>query len=293
MLIDKNHFFKRFKKPVEENFVKKDNLANIRIDYIDSLNLPFIFIREHCQLKIDDSFMFVLIDNADVTIQGDFKTLVIEDISTIENKINIINKNNSKIIFINNPQTNMSVQKKIYVNNFSELNFFLTAKKNKSFIKNDIVFNLFEKSDLNAEMFFDIQRQQTFDLTAEIVHKYSKTQSNIKFTGLNEGNLVSQINSVVEKGMLDCELHQYIKHILFNKEAISYSKPSLMIDTPCVASHGNSMGTIPEDWLFYLQSKGISLPVCYEIIKKSLQNKFFDNIDLSFINPLLENVDEP
>jgi Fe-S cluster assembly protein SufD len=288
MLIDKNHYFKRFKKPVENTFPHNDILQKSREEYISSLNLPFLFLNQSSELQIDNDVAFILLENADLFIEGHFKTLVIEDISTQNNKIDITSHSDSKIIFINNPQTNLSIEKEISINNFNHLNLHLTAIKKNTFIKNNLLLNLFDYSKVDTQIFINTLAQQLFDLTTEIVHKKSNTFSDINFIGLNEGKLVSQINSIIEANSKDCELHQHIKHILFNDDAMSYSKPSLMISTPCVASHGNSIGSIPEDWLFYLQTKGISPAQCLNIIKQSLTKTFIDKLDLSFVEPLLE-----
>lgn len=287
-LVEKYHYYKRFKQPVENNFTVNNNLVFSRKDYITSLNLPFFHVNTTGTLTLDNDVAFILLDNADITILGQVKTLIIEDISTQDIKVNITNTTKAKIIYINNPQTELAQEKTFVIDNLSQIDFYLTAISKKTFIKNNILVNLMENSLFNSHIFIKTEKQQVFDLTTEIVHKSSNTISNIYFTGLNKGKLVSQINSVVEKQSKDCELHQHIKHILFNDEATSYSKPGLMISSPCVASHGNSIGSIPEDWLFYLQTKGISPEACLAIIEKSLAKSFTDNIGLSFLEPILE-----
>lgn len=292
MLIDKDHYFKRFKKPLENTFQNHQNIISQRQTYINDLNLPFYLIQTNTQLKVEKGLAFILLNNSDLTIEGNFDTLIIEDISSINNKIHIINKNLSKIIFINNPQTSLSIEKDITVDNYSNLNFNLTSVKRESFVKNNLLLNLFDEAQSQTNVFINTDKKQVYDLTSEIIHKSSNSYSNIDFVGLNEGKLVSQINSIIEKKSYDCELHQHIKHILFNEDAMSYSKPSLMIHTPCVASHGNSIGSIPEDWLFYLQTKGLTNEVCLQIIKESLKARFIHTIDLPFIEPLLEQNNE-
>lgn len=287
-LIDTNHYFKRFKKPIENHFPINPQLSLERQKYIEGLNLSFHQINKDSHLTIEDSFAYILLSDSDLIIDGNFTTLIIEDISTKNNKVTITNKNNSKIIFINHPQTQYSLEKEIVIDNFAHLNVYLTVQKAQSFVKNNLLINLFNNSQLETDIFINTHKRQTFDLTTEIVHKNSNTHSQINFVGLNEGKLVSQINSIIEKNSFDCELQQHIKHILFNDNAMSYSKPSLMISSPCVASHGNSIGSIPEDWLFYLQAKGISPTNCLQIIKQSLQKTFFDKINLSFLENLLE-----
>ena len=286
-LIDKYHFFKRFKKPLENNFSIQESLASDREAYIEGFNLPFYNVKDVPILIVNDSSAYILIDGSNITIDGNFSTLIIEDVSNSDGTIKIINNQNSKIIFINNPQTGLCVEREILIDNHASLELFLTVNKKDTFIKNNLLVNLLEGSSFNGEVFVNAGMAQTFDLTAEIVHKFVKTNSNINFVGLNEGRVVSQINSIIEKEFVDCELRQHIKHILFNEDSISYSKPSLMISVPCVASHGNSIGSIPEDWLFYLQTKGIPPDACLEIIKKSLQKIFFDKMNISFIEGIL------
>lgn len=291
-LVDKYHYFKRFKKPTENHFIHHHNLPSVRKEYITSLNLPFFYVDITSTLTLDTDFAFILLNNADLTISGDVKTLIIEDISTTDNQINITNHSKAKIIFINNPQTGLSQEKNIILNNFNTVEFYLTAVSKNTFTKNNILINLMNNAEFKGEVFIQTDKNQVFDLTTEIVHKSSNTKSNISFTGLNKGKLVSQINSVVEANSKDCEVHQHIKHILFNDDAMSYSKPGLMIASPCVASHGNSIGSIPEDWLFYLQTKGISPQSCLKIIQQSLNKSFIDKLAFSFIEPILENLDE-
>lgn len=288
MLIDKNHYFKQFKKPVEDHIQYDIHLKTNRKNLFSSIHLPFLFLNQTTELNIDEDFIFILLDNADLSIEGDFKTLVIEDISTNNNKIHIKTLSDSKVIFINNPQTSLSVEKEIIFDNSHHLQLYLTAVRKNTFVKNNLLLNLFEHSNIDTQVFINTSDKQLFDLTTEIIHKQSDTVSQISFMGLNEGKLVSQINSVIEIDSKNCEIKQQIKHILFNNSAMSYSKPSLMISTPCVASHGNSIGSIPEDWLFYLQTRGISSEQCLHIINQSLTTTFLESLELPFIQQLLE-----
>lgn len=287
-LVDKNHYYQRFKKPIEDHFNINDNLVFSRQEYITSLNLPFFYVTTNSTLTLNQDFAFILLDNADLTIEGEVKTLIIEDISKHNTQLNITNHSKAKIIFINNSQTELAVEKNIFLDNFSDIDFYLTTITKNTFTKNNILVRLMNSASFNSDIFIQTDKKQVFDLTSEIVHKSSNTKSNISFTGLNQGKLVSQINSVVESESKDCELHQHIKHILFNDDAMSYSKPGLMISSPCVASHGNSIGSIPEEWLFYLQTKGISPKSCLDIIQQSLHKSFIDKLGLSFIQPILE-----
>ena len=285
-LIDKNHYFNRFVKPNNELiFSSLTNLVNEKQDFAQKNQWEFLIVDNDSNIILNNDKVFILITNdVKLNISGAFKTLVIEDISySKEQSINIKNQFSSKIVYINNNQVNLSLEKTIIIDNYSSLNFFIYTEKNNTFIKNNLLINLFEKSEIDVGVFIDSAENQVYDLTTEIIHKEKNTKSSIEFIGVNEGKIVSQINSVVEKNILNCELKQHIKHILFSENALSYSKPSLMISAPCVASHGNSIGSIPDDWLFYLQSKGLTDKQSLNIIKTSLKNKFINDVSIPFL----------
>ena len=61
-----------------------------------------------------------------------------------------------------------------------------------------------------------------------------------------------------------------------------------MISTPCVASHGNSIGSIPDDWMFFLNARGINSEKANEIIKDSLKLQFLNKINVNLLPPILD-----
>lgn len=283
MLLDNYHFYKRFKKPDLETFDNK-SISELRIKYFDGLNIPFHYFNTDNQVKLNDSFSYVLIDGANIEIESYSDVLIIENISKKDISVNLKNYS-KKVVLINNPQSSLHNESCFKINNLNESDFFFSNIKNNTFSKSNLSFDL--EKNLNLNSLINTQFNQTFDLSVEVLHKTS-TQSIIDFIGLNEGKLVSQINSIVPKNVHNCELHQHIKHILLNEKALSYSKPSLMISTPCIASHGNSIGSIPDDWMFFLNSRGINSEHANTIIKNSLKNEFLNNININLLTPILD-----
>lgn len=283
MLLDNYHFYKRFKKPELETFENK-SISELRIKYFDGLNIPFHYFNKNNQVKLDDSFSYVLIDDANIEIESYSDVLIIENISKKDISVNLKNYS-KKVVLINNPQSSLHNESNFKINNLNESDFFFANIKNNTFSKSNLSFDL--EKNLNLNSLINTQFNQTFDLSVEVLHQ-SLTQSNIDFIGLNEGKLVSQINSIVPKNTHNCELHQHIKHILLNEKALSYSKPSLMISTPCVASHGNSIGSIPDDWMFFLNARGINSEKANEIIKNSLKLEFLNKINVNLLSPILD-----
>ncbi len=140
--------------------------------------------------------------------------------------------------------------------------------------KNDIVYTLEPESKLNHVSFSDISEGQLQDDSFTIIHG-TYSHSEIFYESLNRGKIASQINSVILKTSKKCSTHQHIKHTVLNKNAITNSKPNLMIENPNVeASHGNSIGSFRNEDLFYLQQRGLSEEESYSVLSKSRLNDF-------------------
>ena len=90
MLLDNYHFYKRFKKPDLETFENK-SISELRRKYFDGLNIPFHYLNTDNQVKLDDSFSYVLIDDANIEIESYSDVLIIENISKKDISVNLKN----------------------------------------------------------------------------------------------------------------------------------------------------------------------------------------------------------
>lgn len=273
--LNENHYFSKLDNQLSNNFDNTEYIISSRIEYCKKNNIKILLIDKYTEnVSINDD-MYILILNNEKTYLNIKKcsNLIIEDISKKSTSLLMFNNSNCKIIYINHNQTIDTIIKDFSIINNSELNLFIYTNKNNSFIKNNffILNNINSKSFVNS--FIHTSIHQTFDLYVDLIHK-NNSSSNINFIGLNENTLVSQINSVVDENTYNVELSQHIKHILLNENALSYSKPSLMISSPCIASHGNSIGSIPEEWKYYLNLRGVDSEKANDLIIQSLLNQF-------------------
>ena len=115
----------------------------------------------------------------------------------------------------------------------------------------------------------------------DINHNASKTISNIsnKSVAMDNSRLKFVINSNVSKKMSDSVLDQSTKIITFGDADASIS-PNMFIDTfDVVAKHGSVIGTVDDETMFYLMSRGITYN---EALKLVIKGYLLSNINIDF-----------
>lgn len=111
----------------------------------------------------------------------------------------------------------------------------------------------------------------------DINHNSRNSISNIsnKSVSLNNSDLHFSINSHVPSEMIDSVLNQNTRIITFG-ECNTKVSPNMFIDTDLVvANHGSVIGTIKEDVIFYLMSRGINYN---DALKLIIKGYLFSNI---------------
>lgn len=92
-------------------------------------------------------------------------------------------------------------------------------------------------------------------------HNVGDTQSHQAFQSLNQRDATFEYNGKVsvKKDAQRIESYQINKNILLHEYATIYSRPQLFIDADDVAcSHGSTTGSLDNDQLFYLKSRGLN-----------------------------------
>lgn len=270
-----NHFFIVTKNNKIEmldsylfNFLKFDySKKSLTMTMREQVSKPIYWIQIHSDKT---SKVSLIIAN------GVEQTLVHEDIvcEKTNSYMSIDNKGTFNYFNLVDSKTSQVFHKELEIYNYGQTHFYFMQKEDDAIVKLDGQIKLFNGASSNVGIFNLVQEKQIKDDCFEIDHIEPNTNSHITYQGLNSGKAVSQINSIIEKEALNSQLVQKIKHILTSDNAQSFSKPSLMIHAPTVASHGNTISSFPEEWLFYLYQKGITQEVAQHIIKESLVRSF-------------------
>lgn len=125
------------------------------------------------------------------------------------------------------------------------------------------------KEDSTINIYNSLISKKSQNVNVCIYHKSSKTYSNIYNFGVtsNDGSILFDIISKVDKGFKKCILNQDSKIISLNNENNNKINPILLIDEyDTEAKHSAFIGKFSDNELFYLQSRGIKKSDAYKLL---------------------------
>jgi Fe-S cluster assembly protein SufD len=124
-------------------------------------------------------------------------------------------------------------------------------------------------------------REQRVTNTARIHHLAGRCLSRQLFKGILDEQAVGVFNGhiLVDKGAQKTEAYQVNHNLLLTHTAKMFTQPHLEIyadDVKC--SHGATIGRIDENALFYLRSRGVSLPEARHLQQFAFANDVLEKI---------------
>lgn len=126
-------------------------------------------------------------------------------------------------------------------------------------IENSLKINIIQNNNsiFNYNHSFKCNKLYNLDINVELRGNNSK--NNINIHGISDnGKSNIKVDGIVNKSTIDNELDESIRVINMNNGQ-TYIYPNMFIDTKnVVANHAASITSISEDYLFYLNSKGIN-----------------------------------
>ena len=271
ILIKKNYFLK---KPLiiyhsTDNKIKSTNI-NLRLDFE---------LGENSCLKLIDYFS----NNTAKNFINIFYNFNLEKNSILKNyKIDKFRNNNLKYSFNNIEQNNNSVSE----------TFILSA--GSDYIKNEINCNLNgEYSSAFINGIFSLKENQQHEIRTTINHLVENTKSYQLIKSVLGKNSKSAyqgrifVNSKAQK----TDGYQLSKAILLDETSEFNAKPELEIyadDVKC--SHGSSSGSLNEDSIFYLMSRGLNYQQSKELLINGFLIDVIEKITDSEIRNLIKNI---
>ena len=242
-----------------------------------------------------------------------------------ENSLNYkINENiNTNIIeiFQSKNKENFINEKRVFeINKFSNLEYIKVQKlSNEDFLNIVYETNILESSHLkffnfdygskNSYNHFDIDLNHSYSsfvLNAIVNIKDNQELANIIKISHNEKNTTSsakvnhilkdnahgvfEAKTVVNKNAKYSKVLQNSKTTILSDNAKINANPRLEIFTDELsASHGATSGSIDEDILYYLQTRGLSKDKASKIVLDALENSIFDEISNEDIKSFIKN----
>ena len=271
ILIKKNY---SLKKPLiiyhsTDNKIKSTNI-NLRLDFE---------LGENSCLKLIDYFS----NNTAKNFINIFYNFNLEKNSILKNyKIDKFRNNNLKYSFNNIEQNNNSVSE----------TFILSA--GSDYIKNEINCNLNgEYSSAFINGIFSLKENQQHEIRTTINHLVENTKSYQLIKSVLGKNSKSAyqgrifVNSKAQK----TDGYQLSKAILLDETSEFNAKPELEIyadDVKC--SHGSASGSLNEDSIFYLMSRGLNYQQSKELLINGFLLDVVEKITDSEIRNLVKNI---
>lgn len=151
------------------------------------------------------------------------------------------------------------------------------------FIVNTFLNNMNEKKAVySLNGLIKSQDESNTSNLIKTIHNNSNTLSDInyKHSLKDKARAVFKVKSIVEKTAPFSKAYQNTNTILLSNDAVIFAQPHLeiLIDE-LEASHGATTGTLDDEQLLYLQSRGISKNKAYEMLLDAFEGKIYDNID--------------
>jgi Fe-S cluster assembly protein SufD len=263
-----------FKKPLviyhyTNKKVKSKNI-NLRLNFI---------LEKNSSLKLID----VLNDASEKNFINTFYNFKINQDAILKNyKIDIKNNSNIKYIF-----TNIEQEK----NSLSET---FIASSGSDFIKNEINCNLNgEHSSAFVNGIFSLNKQKHHEIRTSINHltEYTKSSQLIKSVLENDAKAVYQGKIYVSSKAQKTDGYQLSKAILLDETTEFNAKPELEIyadDVKC--SHGSASGSLSENSIFYLMSRGLNYKEAKELLISGFLLDVIEKITDSEIKSLIKKM---
>ena len=281
-LINLNNAFtnKNYKINVKENYSLKKPLIVYHLTtnkiYKKNINLRLNFnLESNSSLRLIDYFE----DNSKDNFINIFYNFDLEKNSCLKNyKIDHKDNKNVKYSFNNIDQKENSISETFILSSGSsffknEINCDLNGQHSSAFVNGIFKLEDFKNHEIKTNINHLTENTKSYQLIKSVLGEGSKAAYQGKIS----------VNSIAQK----TDGYQLSKCILLDKTSEFNAKPELEIyadDVKC--SHGSASGSLNEDSIFYLMSRGIN----YEQAKELLINGFLLDVIEKITDPETKNL---
>jgi len=245
-----------------------------------NINLKINFeLEENSSLKLID----LVKDKGNKNFINIFYNFSLEKNSILKNyKIDQFENDNIRYMFNNIKQSSNSVSETFYLS------------KGSTFSKNEIFCDLKgEHSSAFVNGIFSLNKSKHHEIKAKINHLVENTKSYqlVKSVLENKSRSVYQGKIYVDSKAQKTDGYQLSKAILVDETTEFNAKPELEIyadDVKC--SHGSASGSLDENSIFYLMSRGLSYKEARELLINGFLVEVINQITDEPIKKLIKNL---
>ena len=271
LLVKKNY---QIKKPLIIYHTTNSELTSQNINFKINFELE-----ENSSLKLID----LVKDKGNKNFINIFYNFSLEKNSILKNyKIDQFENDNIRYMFNNIKQSSNSVSETFYLS------------KGSTFSKNEIFCDLKgEHASAFVNGIFSINKSKHHEIKAKINHLVENTKSYqlVKSVLENKSRSVYQGKIYVDSKAQKTDGYQLSKAILVDETTEFNAKPELEIyadDVKC--SHGSASGSLDENSIFYLMSRGLSYKEARELLVNGFLVEVINQITDEPIKKLIKNL---
>ena len=271
LLVKKNY---QIKKPLIIYHTTKSELTS------QNVNLKINFeLEENSSLKLID----LVKDKGNKNFINIFYNFSLEKNSILKNyKIDQFENDNIRYMFNNIKQSSNSISETFYLS------------KGSTFSKNEVSCDLKgEHSSAFVNGIFSLNKNKHHEIKAKINHLVENTKSYqlVKSVLENKSRSVYQGKIYVDSKAQKTDGYQLSKAILVDETTEFNAKPELEIyadDVKC--SHGSASGSLDENSIFYLMSRGLSYKEARELLINGFLVEVINQITDEPVKKLIKNL---
>lgn len=172
-----------------------------------------------------------------------------------------------------------SLNFKAFVADSAELNLNILVEQSQKDSDLNVELLAFEKhATANLNIVYDLSNDAKFNLDSKLSFENSENAGCMKINGILDdrafGKSFSEIYIAPNANLTDSEMRQEV--LLLSDACRNEITPALEILTDDVkAAHGVSISRVPEDVLFYFESRGVSEGCAKKLYAQALKDKLF------------------
>ena len=188
------------------------------------------------------------------------------------NKLDLIVKGNVCIYDYNE---NNKLELNIEVTENSSLVYYMFNEKNFDNMKIKIDNKNNSKTNFNYSFVSD--KISKLEINNNILGNNIDSNIRVRAVSRDNGNIVVDSNGTVIKDTIDNNFNEDLRGLILGDSNIKIN-PDMYIDSNEVtANHNSTIGSINEDYLFYLNSKGIEIDEAKKLIVSGFINSILDS----------------
>lgn len=159
----------------------------------------------------------------------------------------------------------------------------------KSFFETNIDF---ENIEFYVNALVKIDKESDSKSIFKTVHNAPNSLSDIAYKHILDDKVKAtfEAKSIVYEKALNSKVYQNSQTLLLSEDAVIFTQPHLEIHIDELeAAHGATTGSLDEEQLLYLQSRGISKEKATKMLLKAFENKVYDKINDLKIKEFVKN----